>query len=293
MREGQRPRAKGQGEGHGACSPGVALALPLAPGPWPLTQSARVREVGYRPGLHQAPHAHEETTVTLVVSGSLRETVGRTEEVARALSIVVKPGDTEHADQFGVYGARTVQITLTTRDAADLREWEPSVRSWRWTHAGPAVPAFLRLLVLLRTQPQDDARIEQGVTSVLASLRDVPDDSNHEPPRWLRNVREEIEDVGSSLRVRDLASRAGVHPVYLARQFRRFFGCSVVSYLQRARVTRAADLIAGSWTPLSTVAFQTGFADQAHLTRSFKAGTGFTPGVYAGFIRSRRNAAAD
>jgi AraC family transcriptional regulator len=253
----------------------------------------KVREVSYTAGLRQARHAHAETTVTLVVSGSLRETVGRTEEVARALSIVVKPGDTEHADEFGAHGAHTVQMSLTTKDAAELREWEPSARSWRWTHAGPAVPAFLRVLALLRTQPHDDGVIEQGLTSVLASLREVPDDSHREPPRWLGSVREEIDDVGSTIRVRDLAARAGVHPVYLARQFRRFFGCSVVSYLQRARVARAADVIARSFAPLSMVAFQTGFADQSHLTRSFKAGTGFTPGAYAGFIRSRPSRAAD
>ena len=246
-----------------------------------------LREVVYRPNLLQERHAHDETTVTLVVAGSLRETVGRTQEIARALSIVVKPGDTEHADQFGASGARTVQISLTARDAADLRAWEPSARTWRWTHAGPAVPAFLHLLSGLRAHPGDDALIDRGVTDVLSSLREVPDDSRREPPAWLRSVREEIDDTGSGMRVGDLAARAGVHPVYLARQFRRFYGSSVVSYLQRRRVTRAADLIASSSLGLSTVAFQAGFADQSHLNRSFRAGTGFTPGAYAGFIRSR------
>jgi AraC family transcriptional regulator len=252
--------------------------------------SPRVREVVYAPGLLQAPHAHEETTITLVVAGSLRETVGRAQEIARALSIVVKPGDTEHADQFGEGGARTVQISLTERDAAEFRDWEPCARTWRWTHAGPAVPAFLRLLAFLRAHPHDDVLIDRGVTDVLSSLREVPDDSRLDPPVWLRTVREEIDDAGSGVRVRDLAARAGVHPVYLARQFRRFFGSSVVSHLQRQRVTRAADLIASSSLPLSTVAFQTGFADQSHLSRSFRAGTGLTPGAYrnaAGFIRSR------
>lgn len=246
-----------------------------------------MREVAYQPSLLQPRHAHPETTVTLVVAGSLRETVGRAEEIARALSIVVKPGDTEHADQFGEQGTRTVQISLTERDAADLRDWEPGARAWRWAHVGPAVPAFLRLLSLLRASPHDDVLIDRGVTDVLSSLREVPDDSRRDPPVWLRGVREEIDDAGSGVRVRDLAARAGVHPVYLARQFRRFFGSSVVSYLQRQRVTRAADLIASSSLPLSTVAFQTGFADQSHLSRSFRAGTGFTPGAYAGFIRSR------
>lgn len=247
----------------------------------------RVGEVAYQPGLLQARHAHAETTVTLVVAGSLRETVGRTQEIARALSIVVKPGDTEHADQFGERGTRTVQIGLTADEAAALREWDPAARQWRWTHAGPAVPAFLRLLAFVRSTPRNDVLIERGVTDVLASLRQVADDTRHEAPAWLQRVREEIDDVGSGVRVRDIAARAGVHPVYLARQFRRFFGSSVVSYLQRGRVTRAADLIASSSMRLSWVAVQAGFADQSHLNRSFRAGTGFTPGAYAGFIRSR------
>jgi AraC family transcriptional regulator len=241
----------------------------------------------YRPHLVQERHAHAETTVTLVVSGSLRETVGRAQEIARALSVVIKPGDTEHADQFGERGTRTVQISLAPDEATELRQWEPAARQWRWTHAGPAVPAFLRLLAALRRSPPDDGLLERGVTDVLSSLREVADDTRRDPPAWLRRVREEIDDAGSGVRVRDIASRAGVHPVYLARQFRRFFGSSVVSYLQRGRVTRAAELIASSSMPLSTVAFQAGFADQSHLSRSFRAGTGFTPGAYAGFIRSR------
>ena len=281
MRVGRGSGVEGRGEDQGL-DRGNAT-----PDPRPATHSPRVREVAYKPGLLQPRHAHEETTITLVVAGSLRETVGRTQEIARALSIVVKPGDTEHADQFGESGARTVQIGLTGRAAAALREWEPSARTWRWTHAGPAVPAFLHLLAILRAHPHDDALLDRGVTHVLSSLREVPDDSRREPPQWLRRVREEIDDVGSGMRVRDLATRAGVHPVYLARQFRRFYGSSVVSYLQRRRVMRAADLIASSLLPLSAVAFQTGFADQSHLNRSFRTGTGFTPGAYAGFIRSR------
>lgn len=247
----------------------------------------RVREVTYEPQLTQPRHAHAETTVTLVISGSLRETVGRKQEVARALSIVVKPGDTEHADQFGDKGTRTLQIGLTAAEAARLREWEPAARQWRWTHAGPAVPAFLRLLAIHRTRPNDDALLEHGTADVLSSLRAHIDDSRAEPPAWLARVREEMDDVGPGVRVRDIAARAGVHPVYLARQFRRYFGSSVVACLQRRRVTRAADLIASSSLPLSSVAFESGFADQSHLSRSFRGGTGFTPGAYAGFIRSR------
>jgi AraC family transcriptional regulator len=253
----------------------------------PSDARVRVREVSYGPSIVQARHAHEETTITLVVAGSLRETVGRTQEIARALSIVVKPGDTEHADRFGERGTRTVQISLTAEEGAALREWEPAARQWRWMHVGPAVPAFLRLFAFLRGTPHDDLLLERAVADVLSSLREHAHDARRDPPAWLVRVREEMDDGDLSVRVRDIAARAGVHPVYLARQFRRYFGFSVVSHLQRRRVTRAAELIASSSMPLSTIAFEAGFADQSHLNRSFRIGTGLTPGSYAGFIRSR------
>jgi CubicO group peptidase (beta-lactamase class C family) len=43
----------------------------------------RVPENAYPPGLRQPRHAHAETTVTIVIGGSLRERVGRVDEIAR------------------------------------------------------------------------------------------------------------------------------------------------------------------------------------------------------------------
>jgi len=51
----------------------------------------RVLENAYAPHLRQAHHAHETTTVSLVLAGALRESVGAAEEIAQTLSVVVKP----------------------------------------------------------------------------------------------------------------------------------------------------------------------------------------------------------
>ena len=65
---------------------------------------ARVVEDSYAPRRKQERHAHPYTNVSLVLAGSVEETVGGALERAYALSVVVKPGGTEHADQYGAQG---------------------------------------------------------------------------------------------------------------------------------------------------------------------------------------------
>jgi AraC family transcriptional regulator len=250
----------------------------------------RVAEKSYPPGLRQPRHAHAETTVTIVIGGSLRERVGRVDEIARPLSVVVKPGGTEHADEFGPEGTRTVQIALTDADSSAAAAWERTLRIWRWTHGGPAVRSFLTLARLLRSADSVSCagradEIEYAAHDVLAAAGRQGSESKasaaRTPPRWLQIVRQELDDAGRAPpRVRVLAASAGVHPVYLARQFRRFYGYSVTDYLKQRRLQRTADLMTSTNDPLSLVSYAAGFADQAHMCRVFRAATGVTPGTF-------------
>jgi AraC family transcriptional regulator len=255
----------------------------------------RVAEHVYPPDLRQARHAHAETTVTIVIGGSLRECVGRVDEIARPLSVVVKPGGTEHANEFGPKGTRTLQIAIDSAEAGDAMRWEPTLGVWRWTHAGPAVRSFLALLRVVKSadSARDGGRsheIEYATHDVLGALgRQSASIDPRTPPRWLRIVHEELDDAGAAPpRVRTLAASADVHPVYLARQFRRFYGCSVSEYLKQRRLQRTAELMTSNGDPLSLVSYAAGFADQAHMCRVFRAGTGVTPGAFRALARARQ-----
>jgi AraC family transcriptional regulator len=68
--------------------------------------------------------------------------------------------------------------------------------------------------------------------------------------------------------------------VYLARAFRRAYGCSITEYVQRHRIRRAAALIADRRLPLTQAAYAAGFADQSHLCRSFRRHAGVTPSAF-------------
>jgi AraC-like DNA-binding protein len=76
----------------------------------------------------------------------------------------------------------------------------------------------------------------------------------------------------------ELARAAGLSPYHLSRTFRRSTGLTLSRFRSRLMVRRALDLLAGGRRDLAAVAADTGFADQAHLTRTVRRETGRTPG---------------
>jgi AraC family transcriptional regulator len=77
-----------------------------------------------------------------------------------------------------------------------------------------------------------------------------------------------------------LADSAQVHETHLARAFRKRHGCTVGEYLRRLRVDAAAAGLEQSERPVSEIAAECGFYDQAHLCRVFKRTYGVSPTEY-------------
>jgi AraC family transcriptional regulator len=98
-------------------------------------------------------------------------------------------------------------------------------------------------------------------------------------PEWLGRARELVQDCfNQPLRLDAIARAIGVHPVHLAREFKRHFGQTIGEYVRDLRVAFVSERL-GSETPLSLLAAQAGFSDQSHLNRVFKRATGHTPGA--------------
>jgi transcriptional regulator GlxA family with amidase domain len=96
----------------------------------------------------------------------------------------------------------------------------------------------------------------------------------------VRSARDMIEDRhAEDLSLAELAAHVGWSRHHLVRAFRREVGLTPHAYLVDVRVRRAQERLKGGMA-LAAVAAETGFADQAHLTRAFKARIGVPPGVY-------------
>lgn len=82
-----------------------------------------------------------------------------------------------------------------------------------------------------------------------------------------------------NISIHSLADFVGLSPYYLVRAFHKYVGVPPHAYQMILRVHKARILLK-SGMPISEVACRTGFYDQSHLTRSFKATFGVTPGAY-------------
>jgi transcriptional regulator GlxA family with amidase domain len=96
----------------------------------------------------------------------------------------------------------------------------------------------------------------------------------------IARVREAIDQrYEEDLTLADLARLAGLSVHHLIRVFRAEVGLTPHAYVVDVRVRRAQDLLRRGLSP-AEVAGLVGFADQAHLTRAFKARLGVGPGAY-------------
>jgi AraC family transcriptional regulator len=257
----------------GLQSPALPPKLPGTAGPF------QVRTVDYRPGTRMPPHTHDLPSVTLVLAGAIRETVGSVEDDAGPLSVVVKPAGVRHADVFGPRGARTLQIVWH-------RGWEASeshgilAPGWAWHHLPRGTPEFLALARDARDARAPSTALESRIWDALAALEASAETqgTGGPAPGWLVRVKEELDDrMDEGVEVRELAEAAGLHPGSLSRAFRRHFGDSVTGYRARERLRRAVQALTSRAGSLSRIAHQAGYADHPHLCRAVRSATGLTP----------------
>lgn len=89
----------------------------------------------------------------------------------------------------------------------------------------------------------------------------------------------EVKFASRTLTLDNLARRAGVSKFYLARTFQAKVGKAIHQYIVDMRVARARELLAQGKRP-SRVWRTAGFADQPHMTRTFRKRLGKTPKSY-------------
>jgi AraC-like DNA-binding protein len=99
---------------------------------------------------------------------------------------------------------------------------------------------------------------------------------------WQRRRVVELfkEHLDGEVKLETLAEECRLSVSHFARSFRRSFGTSAHRYLILHRVEIAKALLSETNNSLVEIAAQTGFSDQAALTRTFANAVGTTPGKW-------------
>lgn len=241
----------------------------------------RFRAAEYEGGLRQPPHAHE-LQISLVLCGALQESVRGATATAGALSIGIKDAGVVHADHFGPGRVAIAQLSLPDGCLRALIDSPDRAPDWRWTHTSVIARPFLRIVTRAADGADAFASDDTDVIDLLAAISARRTAATRgTPPRWLADAVEELRSTWrAGTRVSNVATRVGVHPVYLARCFRRWYGHGVSDELRNLRQRAAADAIVTGGQTLSAIAHASGYADEPHLNREFRELSGSAPGQF-------------
>jgi AraC family transcriptional regulator len=138
---------------------------------------------------------------------------------------------------------------------------------------------------------QMSRRFSQMDAASLKALESAVLGTSHDPDRshklWLEKARAILEqEFAEQPTLSSIAAKVGVHPVHLAREFRRRYGSSVGEYVRKLRLEFACHQLVMSDDPPVKIATAAGFVDQSHFSRTFKRFLGITPGKYRAALKS-------
>lgn len=253
------------------------------------TGGLTLAETRYAPGFVVPPHDHRQPFFCLGLTGTFTERMEGRSWTGRPTTVFYHPADAEHAEEFGRRGGRLFNVQLgetwLSRLAAfDLRPPERQVRGTGGRSAWIAT-------ALLREFREDDTAADLSVDGLALALlaqviRTGAPRAGGSRPGWLTRVEELMHDRRTEpTDIASLAAAVDIHPVHLARVFRRHHGCAPGEYLRRLRVRHACALLAETDDSLAAVALASGYADQSHLTRHLKRALGVTPAEYRRLVR--------
>lgn len=218
----------------------------------------------YPPGLRHDAHNHRTPHVSVVVAGSFRETTPRGERTVCHGSIGFRADDSRHSVCFGPAGALILNLAIS--------EWTGGGTPGAGVRWIEAPPRFARDLLDLAGSGRADsgAEVAGRLVELWATGLRRGRQSRRHPPAWLRQAAERLMAAPDETPIAALASRLGVHRVYLARQFQRHYGMAPSAFRRRAMASRALSSALASDARLAHAAADAGFADQSHMARTVR-----------------------
>lgn len=245
-------------------------------------------ETTYEPRLRLPAHTHEQAYFCFVLRGSYTENCWGGRSRLRCSSMLVfHPSHETHSDYFHTE-TRCFNILLDARWVERIHQHSKAA-DCSVDSQGGLLPRLAAQLYREYRRPDalSPLAIEGTVLEIIAET--FRSSSNERtPPPWLKAAQEFLhENFSEQVTVAELARVVGVHPTHLAREFRKFYRCTIGEYVRERRTVFARNKLITSDAPLDDIGLASGFFDQSHFTRTFKRLTSMTPKEYRRAFRPR------
>ncbi|MGJ4927286.1 helix-turn-helix domain-containing protein [Bradyrhizobium sp. HKCCYLS2038] len=224
---------------------------------------------------------------------------GRLFELVTGSLLVGYPGDEFMCTHDHVCGDECLSFFF---DAEVIDEIGGDARAWQ---AG-AVPPLPQLIVLGELAHAVAARehslgldevghlvASRFVTAVSGEVERPAKPSQRDRRRAVESALWIDENAERTIDLADAARGAGVSPFHFLRLFTATLGVTPHQYLIRARLRRAARRLSDEDTPVTEIAYDSGFADLSNFTRTFTRAAGVSPAKFRKASRGDRKILQD
>lgn len=241
-------------------------------------------ETRYTPGSTLPYHSHESHYFGFVLRGTYKENYGQSVRSCRPSMILYHPAGESHAQYFDSTAVHLFRIEMSQAHLRGLSHTDLDLEC----HSSRNGLAIGLAHKLYKEFCQPDAvshlAIEGLTLELIAAIARQSDShrrASRKPAAWLRRAHELIEAHSlEHLTLGDIARTVGVHPVTLAREFRRCYQCTIGDMVRRERIGFACRELLKSDVTLTNIALSAGFYDQSHFSKAFKRVIGITPARY-------------
>ncbi|WP_109480488.1 AraC family transcriptional regulator [Paraburkholderia sp. C35] len=239
-----------------------------------------------------ATHAHDTWAIGAVIRGA-KDSMSDTQQpaIVRAGEVYAIPPHVAHAGMsIGDAGCEYVMLYVPDaewRMQCDIHHVSPHVLSRPVPMRGAIAPFTQFAALALQDAPVSSAFASEwalvcdAVLGALSGRHASAPSTAVSADRRLRDARAYLQAFSSrNVTLDELAREASLSASELCRRFTAAFGLSPHRYQLVLRLKTAKRLLLDGVTP-ADAALSTGFADQSHLGRHFKAMFGVTPGAVA------------
>lgn len=236
------------------------------------------------------PHSHPTWTVAVLERGAARFSLDATQQRADEGDLFVLEPEAVHTGMAAVPEGWAYKVLYVEPEI--LHEWAerdgiaPRAARWVVFRDRDLRGALLRAHGALASEPPGlavDEAILRAVDALRPHLRPGPTTRVHDRAEHaaVRSARRHLRELWNQrVPLEELAAVAGLSRFELVRRFRSETGLTPHAFQVNLRIARARALLTDGVTP-AAVAADCGFADQPHLTRTFKPAVGVSPGRYA------------
>ena len=236
-----------------------------------------------------SPHSHPTWTVAVVQHGAARFEVDATPQRADCGELFVLEPEAVHTGMAAVPEGWAYKVLYL--DPALMHEWDerdaaaPSAARWVVFRDRALRDSLLRLHAVLGAGT-GGLELDESVVGAAQALRPhlrpgPPAPRGRFEHAAVRRARAYLtEHWDQPVPLAALSAVAGLTRFELVRRFREQTGLTPHAFQTNIRVARARAMLSAGES-IARVAAACGFADQPHLTRTFRRTVGVTPGRFA------------